>query len=643
MITRRAAHGIILGLLAGPLLPRRADAAPAEPPILRDAVAAGTLPPMAERLPRVPRVVNLRALKREPGAYGGTIRRLVTGQKDIRYMTIDGYARLVGYDQTLALIPDILARCEVEGDRVFTFHLRPGHRWSDGAPFTARDFRHFWEDVLMNRQLRPDGVPVEMVAGGKPPSFEVIDATTVRYSWEVPNPDFLPSLASAQPLELVLPFHYMKQFHPAFADRQKLQREIRRAKVQTWTDLYVKMSRCYRPENPDLPVLTPWRNTTKSPAEQFVFVRNPYFHRIDEAGRQLPYVDRWILNLTSNATMVAKAGAGETDLQMNGLDFADYPFLKAAEKLHPLKVELWKRTQGSILSLIPNLTCTDKVWREVLRDVAVRRALSLAIDRHEINMVSFFGLAHESADTVLPESVLYKPGYASRWATHDPDRANALLDAAGLDRRNGAGIRLLPDGRPMDLVVETASRGDVETDVLQLVRDHWARIGVALFIRATDRDIFRSRIKGGSVVMSAWNGWDNGVPTPDMSPAALAPTADDQLEWSQWGMYYLSNGAQGHAPEWPVARQLLDLYAQWGRTSTFAERRTIWQQMLDIRSEQVLTIGTVNQTLQPILRSSRLRNMPDKALYGYAPTAYLGVYLPDTFWYDTGLSPDSGA
>ena len=77
-----------------------------------------------------------------------------------------------------------------------------------------------------------------------------------------------------------------------------------------------------------------------------------------------------------------------------------------------------------------------------------RRALSLAIDRHEINMAMFFGLGRESADTVLPESPLFQePNTPTAWANHDPARANALLDEMGLDKRDDDGSALLPDGR----------------------------------------------------------------------------------------------------------------------------------------------------------------------------------------------------
>ena len=104
----------------------------------------------------------------------------------------------------------------------------------------------------------------------------------------------------------------------------------------------------------------------------------------------------------------------------DGLDFAEYTLLKDAERRHPVKVHLWKRTQGARLALLPNMNCSDPVWLPFLRDVRLRRALSLAINRREINLALFYGLARESADTVLPESALFRPEFPTAWSASAP-------------------------------------------------------------------------------------------------------------------------------------------------------------------------------------------------------------------------------
>ncbi len=246
------------------------------------------------------------------GRYGGTIRTIIGSAKDIRFMTIYGYARLVGYDEKLTLQPDILEAFQEENDTVFTFPVREGHRWSDGSLLTVDDFRYWWEDVLLNKDLTPGGGSLDLRVNGKLPRLEVVDNLTVRYSWDAPNPNFLPSLAAPQPLAIHGPSAYLKQFHKKYQDQFRLSALMQENRVKKWADLHIKMAREYRPENPNLPTLYPWRNTTAPPSEQFVFERNPYFHRVDENGRQLPYIDRVILNVSSSSIIPAKTGAGES-------------------------------------------------------------------------------------------------------------------------------------------------------------------------------------------------------------------------------------------------------------------------------------------------------------------------------------------
>ena len=633
MITRRTALALMGSAAGSALLPlRAAAAADREPPYLRPLIEAGKIPELTLRLPYKPRVVNLGSMGREPGRYGGVVRTLIGGQKDIRSMTINGYCRLVGYDEKLNFQADVLESFEPVEDRVYTFKIRDGHKWSDGEPLTSEDFRYMWEDVLSNEDLAPGGYDPLLLSDGKPPVFEVIDRLTVRYTWEAPNPDFLPSQAAAQPISLVLPAHYMKQFHKKYQDKDKLDALVKENEVKNWKALHVKMARQYRPENPDLPTLDPWRNTTKPPAEQFVFERNPFFHRVDENGLQLPYVDQFLLNVSSSQIIPAKTGAGESDLQFNGIDFADYTFLKDATKRYPVKVGLWKRTQGSRIALLPNLNVGDDVWRKVLRDVRVRRALSLAIDRREINLAVFYGLAKESADTVIPESPLFKEEFQQAWIAHDVGMANQLLDEAGLTERGDDGTRLLPDGRPAQIVVETAGESTLETDVLELVTDHWSNIGISLFIRTSQRDVFRSRAIGGEIMMAVWNGLDNGVPTADMNPGQLAPTMDTQLQWPVWGLHFISNGEKGSAPDMPEVERQMELLGKWRASRTLEERTATWQEMLHTFTDQVFSIGIVNQALQPVVSARRMHNIPETGLFGFEPTSFLGVYMPDTFW-----------
>ncbi|MFQ5935290.1 MAG: ABC transporter substrate-binding protein [Acidiferrobacterales bacterium] len=606
-------------------------AAPAfvDSPVLATKVAQGKLPAVTQRLPRPARVVTVE----NPGRHGGDLRMLMARVKDVRMMVVYGYARLVGYDEKFEIQPDILERIEVEGQRVFTLHLREGHKWSDGHPFTAEDFRYWWEDIANNRELSPFGASKTLLVDGEPPTFEVVDATTVRYSWKGPNPFFLPALAGSRALYIYSPAHYLKQFHIRYADPKALAEKVRAAGVRDWSAVHARMDAPYQNDNPDFPTLQPWVNTTQGPSDRYVFMRNPYFHRVDQHGRQLPYIDRVIVHIADGSLIAAKTGAGESDLQARYLKFSDYTFLKKSEKRTNTKVKLWATTKGSHIALYPNLNVSDPGWRKLVRDVRFRRALSLAVNRHEINQVLYYGLATEGNNSVNISCPLYRPEYRTAWAEFDLTIANKLLDELGLTSRDRRGVRLLPDGRPMVIIVETAGESTEQTDVLELIHDTWLKAGIKLFSKPIQREVFRNRVFSGKTLMSVWSGLDNALVTADMSPQQLAPVSQQQLQWPKWGQYYETGGSAGEPIDVPAVQELARLNGDWANAASFKARERIWQRMLEIHADQIFTIGLVSGVPQPVVISQHLRNVPNEGVYNWEPGAYFGVYKPDTFWF----------
>src|SRR4029077_12201022 len=186
----------------------------------------------------------------------------------------------------------------------------------------------------------------------------------VRYSWTEPNPQFVPALAGPSPLFIYRPAHYLRQFHPRYVGLDKANALATAAGMRNWAGLHQKMDEQFGFDNPDLQTLEPWFNANPLPSTRFVLVRNPYFHRVDPAGRQLPYIDRVIVNVTDDKLIPAKAGAGDIDLQARYLRFDDYTFLKQGEVRNRYRVLLWDKALGSQMALYPNLNVDDPVWRK---------------------------------------------------------------------------------------------------------------------------------------------------------------------------------------------------------------------------------------------------------------------------------------
>ena len=595
-------------------------------------LAAGTAGPAAHAgPPEEPRVIANMA---EVGKPGGELRMLIGRARDTRLLDVYGYARLVGYDRELNLVPDILAGVDVQEGRVFTLRLRKGHKWSDGHPFTAEDFRFFWEDVAQNKGLAPTGPEIQLIVEGEPPRFEVLDELTVRYSWSRPNPFFLPALAAATQLFVYRPAHYLRQFHERYQDPGKLKQLVAQTGSRDWVQLFLRKDRLDNVDNPEQPTLQPWMLTTAPPAERFVAARNPHFHRVDGRGQQLPYIDRFVLQVTDGKLVPIKTGAGETDLQARHIAFKDYTFLKESEGRSGLKTLLWREARAAHLALYPNLNAADPAWRGLFRDLRFRKALALAIDRDAIGQFLYFGLTQPANNTVLPESPLWRDELGTHCTAHDPETANRLLDELGLAKRNPEGVRLMPDGRPLELVVETAGEDSEQSDVLELVRDQWREVGFKIHTKPSEREVLDNRIFSGEALMTITYGIDNGVPTAAQPPKDYAPVSQaDQPQWPKWGQHHETKGAAGEPPDLPEAKRLLELYHQWEGATAAEDKTRLWHEMLRLFAGQCYSIGLVAGVAQPIAARASLRNLPAEAIFNWEPHAQFGIYLPDTFWF----------
>ncbi len=97
-------------------------------------------------------------------------------------------------------------------------------------------------------------------------------------------------------------------------------------------------------------------------------------------------------------------------------------------------------------------------------------------------------------------------------------------------------------------------------------------------------------------------------------------------------MWHTSSGRSGAKVDVPEAKRLADLFDHWLTSKTQAERKSIWDEMLQINAEQVFSIGMINAVPQPVVISNRVRNVPETALYSWEPGAHFGIFRPDTFW-----------
>jgi peptide/nickel transport system substrate-binding protein len=186
----------------------------------------------------------------------------------------------------------------------------------------------------------------------------------------------------------------------------------------------------------------------------------------------------------------------------------------------------------------------------------------------------------------------------------------------------------------MEIIVETAGEDSEQIDVLQLISDSWLKLGIKIFPKPLQREVFRKRVFAGSALMSVWFGLENGVPTWESSPAELAPTVQQQLQWPKWGLYNETKGRAGEPPDAGPAKQLLDLFYRWRDAESREEKRVVWEEMLAIHADQVYSIGLVSAVPQPVVVNNNLRNVPKAGIYNWDPGAHFGVHRPEVFWFE---------
>ena len=152
-----------------------------ESPMLTDLVKAGKLPPIDQRVPEQPFVVDKGTLITEkdlpdwqPGKFGGTLNfahAVANWNPDIFIGDNDNLLCAPGIGLE-GLKPCLLSDFKVSPDnKEFTFTLRKGLKWSDGTPVTTEDVRFTWEDIYGNEKLTPvfpEQVPGRRQGGRQP-------------------------------------------------------------------------------------------------------------------------------------------------------------------------------------------------------------------------------------------------------------------------------------------------------------------------------------------------------------------------------------------------------------------------------------------------------------------------------------------
>ena len=599
-------------------------------PMLDKRVAQGKLPPVEERLPDDPPVLEPYS---ETGKYGGTANLWGTGLPGWNYGMWDRTSALRILPKG-GVIPFFIKDWEHSDDfKEITLHLRKGCKWSDGEPLTSDDYKYVWEHVQHNKKLSP--VPPEK---SDPALLDMSfkDKWTVTYRYAKPVPGIYTRLKKSMHTSARLdPAHFMKQFHPEIGDREKVEKRAEEAGIE-WQEYYTRMQDSIN--HPEYSQMRPVLNqyvAVKRTVSSIIFERNPYYPFVDPEGNQLPYIDRIRVDLANNGKMASsKAATGEATFASRHLQTAAIPLLKRYGNKSGYKTYVFRRGYGAEVALVLNLSHPDKTKRQVFGDLRFRKAISLAINRKDINRKLYFGKAVPQQATVPPTHPLHQKRFADAYADYDPDKARQLLDEMGLKDVDDDGYRELPDGTTFNPQFSYSEMGPINpTPLLEMVISDWKDVGINFDLKMVSRVL--SHLRGLANKLDA-TGWlmDKVVGSNLMTSRGLALFAPVRplgySPWQGWVMWDESDGKRGVKPP-PEGKKLIRLAATVLHGTNTTERRKATTQILQSQAENLWSIGTVALAPQPVVVDNSLQNVPRTGVWAYE-LGYMAAYHPEQFY-----------
>ena len=624
----------LIGKLEGPEIVRDAKAFPKtfkEAPALAEQVKAGKLPAVDKRLPEPSQLFVVKPL-REVGKYGGNWRRAFTGPADHENGNrINSADKILTFDYTGTKIGPSLARdWKVSDDgKTTTIYLRKGAKWSDGKPFTANDFIFWYEDIYLNKNIVPTPF-FEFQIDGKEGKMRKVDDYTVAFEFPEPYAFFVYQLAGSTAIGAGLatrgafqnwggayaPAHYLKQFLPKYSSEDAVNKKAKELGFDNWVSLL--RNRYSWALNPELPVMTPWKTVSPINSPTWSMERNPYFWAVDTAGNQLPYIDRITMTLAENTEVAnLRAIAGEYDIQERHMHLSKLPVFLENAKRGNYTVRLDPGMNGADVALhIGNSYEGDPEMMALLRNRDFRRALALGIDRDQLNEAFWLGVG--SAGNIAPSpDTIFSPGaeWNKKWGVLDLKQANELLDKIGLTKKDSEGYRQRLDGKGR-LRVEMVTVGGQfvpYTQVAEMIKQQWRKIGVDVDIKELERNLAFTRDNNNENQIITWA--NDGSEMLFLFPRHAIPVdAAESHMGMAYARWYASKGASGKKPEDPELLRAFDLFrASFGAKEEDRIRngKEIWKILVD----NVYSIGTVGQSpafMGVRLVKNNMGNVPDR-------------------------------
>ena len=606
-----------------------------EAPTLAAMVARGELPPVEDRLPDDPLVIGPYA---EIGEYGGELRVARKGPRDYGDMLRGKHVFLFRADPSSAeIIPSLAKGYEASSDnRALTIYLREGAKWSDGMPFTADDIMFMYTYVMADPDVNY-WVTRGWTFEGELSKFEKIDDHAVRITFPVPvSPALWKSHLNwfrTRQSFLFTAAHWAQEYHKAFnPEVEKLAKEEGH---ESWDALFLAAIDTQPSQSFVQPEMTTWIIESRD-SSGIQHVRNPYYWAVDPEGNQLPYIDSLYAEFFADSEVaILNMMQGSIDIGGRLMNPADFPLYKENEGIGDYTIREWQDTKTGRVVYGFNLNIEDPVKAAIFQDDRFRHAMSLAINREEINEFAFQGLATPQQFTVTEAAEFYDPSWARAYADYDPERAMRLLDELDLRDIDGDGFREGPGGEPflIELNINTSSvMGTMGFSTTELVAEYWQEVGIRTDYRQISSDLNRELRDANQldVHVGVAEGY---MPTRVSVPGNFTTGATGYaLNWRDWvsHQYWLDAGSKGDEPargEEPPEKwkRFVETKNAWVSAQSDDEFKRLGREYWSMQAELIPVIGTVGYALRPILINNRIRNVPETLPFAWETVLWVNA------------------
>jgi len=571
----------------------------------------GNLPPLADRLPEEPLVVVPYDVI---GHYGGRISgaSIAPEAGNSEWLSVRHVNLLRFADDLQTIVPNMAKSFEWNSDYTeLTVTLRKGHKWSDGQPFTSDDIAFWYNDIVLNEELYPS-TPSFWVYGGEPMQVEAVDEVTVKFKFAAPAPAFTTLLATTYTHEWA-PKHFLMNLLPKY--NPNADAEAKAEGFDSWTARFIPL---YYSDWEDanhqygLPKLEAWIKVDETPEHQ-LYVPNPYYYKVDTAGQQLPYIDEVEEQYASeNELFELKIINGEIQYKAQSLQIGSLPLFQQNQDKGNYDIQM-AQPAGNGRTYVFNATHKDPVLAQLFSDPRWNRAMSLALNRDEINKALCFDLCEPTGGAPVHRTVSFaKPEWFTKDIEYDPDTANALLDEIGLQKGTD-GFRLRPDGKPLVIhLIYAIQWGDPALH--ELAKEYWEAVGVKVELKEISTEAYRAMAANNDHDIQVTNsGTETEAPLYSNPFRLFPPFGDAALEplfGAPWAEWYNTNGAQGIEPPDDI-KPLWDLTDQWKSSLPGSDDYIrLGQQLAQVQVDRGMIIGTITSPPVITIVSRTLGNVP---------------------------------